>query len=62
MAIEFVAKDVAIAIDAAQAAGAIAPLAERVHELWLEAARTLGPGVDQTEIVRYWEQKSAVRR
>jgi 3-hydroxyisobutyrate dehydrogenase len=61
MALGFIAKDLKIAVDAARSVGAIAPLAERAHELWCKAAEALGPGVDQTEIVRYWEDASRVK-
>jgi 3-hydroxyisobutyrate dehydrogenase len=61
MALGFIAKDVRIALDTAQAGGGFAPLAERVSELWSAAAEKLGPGVDQTEIVRYWEEASGVK-
>lgn len=61
MAMGFIAKDVRIAVDAAHRIGAAAPLAERVHELWARAAETLGPTLDQSEIVRYWEELSGVR-
>jgi len=56
MALGFIAKDVRIAKDTAQSIGAFAPLVEKVSELWSAAAEKLGPHVDQTEIVRYWEE------
>jgi 3-hydroxyisobutyrate dehydrogenase len=61
MAMGFIAKDVKIALDTAQAIGAAAPLAERVAELWATAAEQLGAGRDQTEIARYWEDATGVR-
>jgi len=61
MAMGFIAKDVRIALSTAQSTGAIAPLAERVSELWSAAAEKLGPERDQTEITRYWEEASGVR-
>jgi 3-hydroxyisobutyrate dehydrogenase len=61
MAMGFIAKDVKIALDTAKSLGAIAPLAERVSELWSAAATQLGAGRDQTEIVRYWEEATGVR-
>jgi 3-hydroxyisobutyrate dehydrogenase len=61
MALGFIAKDVAIALDTARALGAFAPLGERVCELWAAAAQKLGAGLDQTEIVRYWEDATGVR-
>jgi 3-hydroxyisobutyrate dehydrogenase len=61
MPIGFIAKDLRIAVDAAQRAGAAAPLAEKVLALWQSAGEALGAGCDQSEIVRYWEQESDVR-
>jgi 3-hydroxyisobutyrate dehydrogenase len=61
MAMGFIAKDVKIALDTAQAIGAAAPLAERVSELWSAAAAKLGPACDQAEIVRYWEEATGVK-
>ena len=60
MALGFIAKDVKIAVDVAHAIDAAVPLGEKVSELWNEAAEKVGAGVDQTEIVRYWEQASGV--
>jgi 3-hydroxyisobutyrate dehydrogenase len=60
MAMGFIAKDVRIALDTAKAIGAFAPLAERVADLWSTAAEKLGPGLDQTEIARYWEEANGV--
>ena len=60
MAMGFIAKDVRIAVDTARAAGAFAPLGERVLELWSAAAEKLGPNLDQTEVARYWEEANGV--
>jgi 3-hydroxyisobutyrate dehydrogenase len=60
MSAGLIAKDVRIALDTAHALGAYAPLAEKVAELWACAVKTLGPDVDQTEIVRYWEEASGI--
>ena len=60
MALSFIAKDVKIAVDTAHAIGAAVPLGEKVLELWNDAVEKIGAGVDQTEIVRYWEQASGV--
>ena len=60
MALGFIAKDVAIARDTARSLEAFAPLAERVSELWAAATEKLGPQVDQTEIVRFWEEATKV--
>ena len=56
----FIAKDVKIAVDTARAAGAFAPLAERVLELWSGAAEKVGRDRDQTEVARYWEEATGV--
>jgi 3-hydroxyisobutyrate dehydrogenase len=61
MALGFIAKDVKIARDTARSIGAFAPLAEKVSELWSEAAGQLGPHLDHTEIVRYWEEATGIR-
>jgi 3-hydroxyisobutyrate dehydrogenase len=60
MALGFIAKDLKIAVDTAKSIGAFAPLGERVSELWSAAAEKLGTEVDQTAIVRYWEQANGV--
>jgi 3-hydroxyisobutyrate dehydrogenase len=60
MALGFIAKDVKIAVDVAHAIGAAAPLGEKVSALWNDAVEKVGAGVDQTEIVRYWEQASGI--
>lgn len=61
MALGFIAKDVKIAQETARSLEAFAPLAGKVSELWAAAAEKLGPQVDQTEIVRYWEEATGVR-
>jgi 3-hydroxyisobutyrate dehydrogenase len=61
MALGFIAKDVKIAVDVAHAIGAAVPLGETVSELWSAAAEKVGAGVDQTEIVRYWEEATGVK-
>ena len=61
MAMGFIAKDVKIAMSTAKAIGAIAPLGERVSELWSAAAEKIGADHDQTEIARYWEDATGVR-
>ncbi|MGE0557341.1 MAG: NAD(P)-dependent oxidoreductase [Burkholderiales bacterium] len=61
MALGFIAKDVKIAVDTAHAIGAAAPLAEKVSELWSDAAGKVGATVDQTEIVRYWEEATGIK-
>ncbi len=61
MALSFIAKDVKIAVDTAHAIGAAVPLGEKVSELWNDAVIKVGAGVDQTEIVRYWEEATGVK-
>ena len=61
MALGFIAKDLRIAEDTARSLDAYAPLAGKVAELWAAAAEKLGPYVDQTEIVRYWEEATGVK-
>jgi 3-hydroxyisobutyrate dehydrogenase len=61
MALGFIAKDVKIARDTARSIDAYAPLASIVSELWSAAADKLGGQVDQTEIVRYWEDATGVK-
>jgi 3-hydroxyisobutyrate dehydrogenase len=61
MALGFIAKDVKIARDTARSIEAYAPLASIVSELWSAAADKLGGQVDQTEIVRYWEDATGVK-
>jgi 3-hydroxyisobutyrate dehydrogenase len=60
MAMGFIAKDLKIATDTAHAIGAAAPLAEKVAELWNAAVRELVYDLDQTQVVRYWEEASSV--
>jgi 3-hydroxyisobutyrate dehydrogenase len=61
MAMQFIAKDVKIAVDTAHSIDAAAPLAEKTAELWAAACEQLGGKLDQTEIVRYWEDQSGVK-
>ncbi len=61
MAMQFIAKDVKIAVETAHSVGAAAPLAEKTAELWAAACEQLGGKLDQTEIVRYWEDQSGVK-
>ncbi len=61
MAMQFIAKDVRIAVDAAKNIGAAAPLGEKTAELWAAACERLGGTLDQTEIARYWEESAGVK-
>jgi 3-hydroxyisobutyrate dehydrogenase len=61
MAMQFIAKDVKIAVETAKSVGAAVPLGEKTAELWAAACEQLGGKLDQTEIVRFWEEKSGVK-
>jgi 3-hydroxyisobutyrate dehydrogenase len=52
------AKDIRTAEDLATALGLSTPLAERVADLWDEAARALGPDADHTEVDRHLAAKT----
>jgi 3-hydroxyisobutyrate dehydrogenase len=55
-AISLMLKDIRIALGLAEATGSASGLAGRTVELWAAAAAALGPGADQTEIVRWLRQ------
>jgi 3-hydroxyisobutyrate dehydrogenase len=61
MAMQFIAKDVRIAVETANSIGAAAPLGEKTAELWAAACEKLGGARDQTEIARYWEEATGVK-
>jgi 3-hydroxyisobutyrate dehydrogenase len=61
MAMQFIAKDVKIAVETAKNIGAAAPLGEKTAELWAAACEQLGGARDQTEIARYWEEATGVK-
>jgi 3-hydroxyisobutyrate dehydrogenase len=61
MAMGLIAKDVKIAVEAAQSIGAAAPLGEATASLWQAASEQLGGGTDHSQIVRYWEELSGVK-
>jgi 3-hydroxyisobutyrate dehydrogenase len=61
MAMQFIAKDVKIAVETAKSIGAAAPLAEKTAELWAAGCAQLGGTRDQTEIARYWEEATGVK-
>jgi 3-hydroxyisobutyrate dehydrogenase len=50
-------KDIRIALGLAEATGTPSALAARTVELWAEAAASLGPAADHTEIVRWLRQE-----
>ncbi len=51
----------AATVDLAHAIDASVPLGERVGEIWADAAHKVGARVDQTEIVRLWEDAGGVK-
>jgi 3-hydroxyisobutyrate dehydrogenase len=61
MALSLIAKDLRIASGMAREAGAVAPLADCISALWTDATTRVGANVDQSEIVRYWEEQSGVK-
>jgi 3-hydroxyisobutyrate dehydrogenase len=50
-------KDIRIALGLAEATGTPSALAARTVELWADAAASLGPAADHTEIVRWLRQE-----
>lgn len=58
MAMQLIAKDVKIAVDAAHSVGAAVPLGELTAQLWHAASEQLGGTRDHSEIVRYWENQT----
>jgi 3-hydroxyisobutyrate dehydrogenase len=53
--LDLMVKDLKTALEVARATGSPAPLAEACVEAWTEAQAALGPGLDHTAVVRYWE-------
>lgn len=60
MALRLITKDVGLARDLADSLEVEAPIAAQCTALWERAAATLGADVDQTEVVRLWEQLAGV--
>lgn len=60
MALGLISKDVGIARGLAKELGVWAPIADLTDELWADAAKSVGPMVDQTEVVKLWEGKSGL--
>lgn len=60
MALGLIVKDLTIVTDLSRSIGAAFPLAERLLDIWSEAAESLGSDVDQTDVVKLWEKKSGV--
>src|SRR5216684_1383328 len=54
--LELMVKDLKTALEVARSTGSPAPLAEACLEAWTEAQAALGPGLDHTAVVRYWEK------
>jgi 3-hydroxyisobutyrate dehydrogenase len=53
--LDLMVKDLKTALEVARSTGSPAPLAEACVEAWSEAQAALGPGLDHTAVVRYWE-------
>src|SRR5258706_31808 len=53
--LDLMVKDLKTALEVARSTGSPAPLAEACLEAWTEAQAALGPGLDHTAVVRYWE-------
>jgi 3-hydroxyisobutyrate dehydrogenase len=60
MALRLISKDVSLARSLASGLGLWAPIMKQTAELWASAAEHIGGEVDQTEIVRLWESRSAI--
>jgi 3-hydroxyisobutyrate dehydrogenase len=53
--LDLMVKDLRTALEVARSTGSPTPLAEACVEAWAEAQAALGPGLDHTAVVRYWE-------
>ena len=53
--LDLMVKDLKTALEVARSSGTPAPVAEACVEAWSEAQAALGPGLDHTAVVRYWE-------
>lgn len=53
--LDLMVKDLETALEVAHATGSPAPLGEACLEAWTEARSALGPGLDHTAVVKYWE-------
>ena len=53
--LDLMVKDLKTALEVARASGTPAPLAQACVDAWSEAQAVLGPGLDHTAVVRYWE-------
>ncbi len=54
--LDLMVKDLNTALEVARSTGSPARLAEACLEAWTEAQAALGPGLDHTAVVRYWEK------
>jgi 3-hydroxyisobutyrate dehydrogenase len=54
--LDLMVKDLKTALEVALSTGSPAPLAEACLGAWTEAQAALGPGLDHTAVVRYWEK------
>jgi 3-hydroxyisobutyrate dehydrogenase len=54
--VDLMVKDLKTALEVARSTGSPAPLGEACLEAWTEAQAALGPGLDHTAVVRYWEK------
>jgi len=53
--LDLMVKDLKTALEVARSSKTPAPVAEACVEAWSGAQAALGPGLDHTEVVRYWE-------
>lgn len=60
MALGLIAKDLGIAANIARSIDLEAPLSDAVSALWERASDEVGFGADQTELVRFWENRAGV--
>ena len=54
--LDLMVKDLKTALEVARSSNTPAPVAEACVEAWSEAQAALGPGLDHTAVVRYWEK------
>src|SRR5262252_2239053 len=54
--LDLMVKDLKTALEVARSSHTPAPVAEACVQAWSEAQAVLGPGLDHTEVVRYWER------
>jgi len=54
--LDLMVKDLNTALEVARSTGSPARLARACLEAWTEAQAALGPGLDHTAVVRYWEK------